>query len=68
MNPIPARQSFIDNAASLIAMGCIQLREGVDNYQKDIVYPKGKGKTTGSLGIISNWLADGYPAAMNAKL
>ena len=37
-------------------------------YQKDIVYPKGKGKTTGSLGIISNWLADGYPAAMNAKL
>ena len=28
--------------------------------------PNGVGKTSGSLGIVSTWLADGYPAAINA--
>lgn len=68
IHPIPAAQSLIDTAESLAAMGLIVFREGEDNYQKDIIAPPrgAKGKTTGSLGIESYWLADGYPAGMNA--
>ena len=68
MEPIPAAQSLIDNAESLAAMGLINFREGEDNYQKDIIAPArgARGKTTGSLGIESYWLADGYPAGLNA--
>ena len=37
------------------------------SYQKDFISPPGgKGKTSGSLGIESTWLADGYPAGLNA--
>ena len=43
-------------------MGLVTLRDGEDNWQKDIKSPPGgKGPTTGSLGIVSTWLADGYP-------
>jgi len=67
MTPIPPEQSLIDNAESLVAMGLVNFRDGEDNYQKDIIAPEGgRGKTTGSLGIESYWLADGYPAGLNA--
>ena len=62
MTPIPPTQSIIDNAESQLAMGLVTLRDGEDNWQKDIKSPPGgKGPTTGSLGIVSTWLADGYP-------
>jgi len=67
MTPIPPAQSLIDNAESLVSMGLVNLREGEDNYQKDFISPPGgKGKTSGSLGIESTWLAEGYPAGLNA--
>ena len=65
MNPIPAAQSLIDNVESQISLGLIQFREGEDNYQKDM-FTDGSGRTTGSLGIVSIWLAEGYPAGLNA--
>ena len=65
MSPIPAAQSLIDNVESQISLGLIQFREGEDNYQKDM-FTDGSGRTTGSLGIVSTWLAEGYPAGLNA--
>jgi hypothetical protein len=67
MNPIPPTQSIIDNVESQISLGLIQFREGEDNYQKDMFpHNDGSGQTTGSLGIVSTWLAKGYPAGLNA--
>jgi hypothetical protein len=68
MTPIPAAQSLVDNVESLVAMGLVSLRGGTDNFQKDIIGPRrgGLGKTSGSMGIESTWLADGYPAGLNA--
>ena len=67
MTPIPPAQSLIDNAESLVSMGLVNLREGEDNFQKDFLSAPGwRQKASGSLGIESTWLGDGYPAGINA--
>lgn len=67
MTPIPPAQSLIDNVESQISLGLIKFRDGEDNYQMDMFpHSDGSSRTTGSLGIVSTWLAEGYPAGLNA--
>ena len=51
MTPIPPAQTLIDNAESQIALGLVNFRDGVDNYQKDQV-KLDDGSTSGSLDIV----------------